>query len=337
MANQDAIIEKIAKLLALANQRDSEAEAALAAEKVQQMLQDHNLSMSQVEAHGGNTDDRREKKSTGRAAMYKWAQELMTALAACNFCLHTMPEEEFTDDNGKHRRSKRHVLIGRAVNVTVTEMTYDYLDTTMRRLAKEAGYSTGRSIDSSSSERDYHYYLSGCSARLCGRLYEMRQQREQEEAERKKAAEAAGNGSHTELALVDVYGSEKDLNNDFINKFPPGTTAARRRAEEQKRMEREAKEAELVAGGMDKDEAFYVSHGYTQARAQEFIASWRKTEQRQRRNSSRSRGYTHSTFSSKDNEYYRKIRSDAYQQGKDAGDKISLDAQVGQSHLKRIK
>ena len=50
------------------------AEAAIAAEHVQRLLQEHNLTLSQVEATGGASDEggKREKVTTERKAAGKW-------------------------------------------------------------------------------------------------------------------------------------------------------------------------------------------------------------------------------------------------------------------------
>lgn len=322
----------ISKLLAKAQDKSvTEAEAALFAEKVQELLQDNGLTMAQVEAAGGSTDtSQRGKHATGRRAMYNYQRQLMGALAELHFCIHQVVEE--ADEHG--RKSKRHVLVGRRVNVDGTSMLYDYLVTTMRRLVQEAGHAYGKT-----GERDLHYWLEGCATRLCERLHQKRRQRERESAEAEAARQAAmnGNGTHKELVLSDVYGTEADLNNDALNNFAPGTTATRRRKSEEMAMQQRAKHDALVAEGMDSTEAWYHAYGYGAEQVARYVAMDKEDAKRQARNRRRrgGRGRT-SNFTMGDRRHHEKVNSAAYQAGRAAGDDIGLDSQVGNSKRKSL-
>lgn len=327
----EAVKVLIGKLLAKANDKaTTEAEAASFAEKVQELLQVHGLTLAQVEAAGGSTDTgQRGKHSTGRKAMYNYQRQLMGALAEMHFCIHQVVEE--ADEHG--RRSKRHVLIGRRINVDGTAMLYDYLVTTMRRLVQEAGHAYGKS-----GERDLHYWLEGCAVRLCERLQQKRRERERESAaaEAARQASAQGNGTHKELVLTDVYGSEADLNNDTLNNFPPGTTAAKRREAAAVAARQQAKHDELVAGGMDSTEAWYHAYGYGAeqiARYLEMDKADAKRRARRRRRGGRGRT---TNFTMGDRKHAQKVNSAAYRAGKAAGDNIGLDTQVGNTKRKAL-
>lgn len=323
MSTHADIIARIEKLLALSQHNPSQAEASLAAAKVQELLQAHNLTLAQVEASGSASTDpagKRTKDTTGHKAMYGYQQKLMSSLAELNFCLHRV---NTVFEAG--RRSKRHVLVGRVVNVQATQMTYDYLVTTMRRLVVEAGHSYGKH-----GEKELHRWLDGCAVMVCDRLEQKRREREAEDAAR-AAQPTMGNGSGRELVLSDVYGSEVDLNNDHLNGFPAGTTATRRRENEAKQAAQKAKHDELVEQGMDSTKAWYVAFGYGEEDATRYATQYTRTSRRSRGGRGRTQGWTQSNQA-----HYDKVNSASYRAGREAGKSIGLDPQVGTGSTKRI-
>lgn len=272
-----AILTRIAKLLALADNKrnSSEAEALAAAMKAQALMQEYNLSLAEVEAAGGKADDGgREKRATGRRAMYGWQVNLMMTLAEANFCLHRVHVVYGEDEAGQQRRSRQHQLVGRKVNVETVQLVYDYLVQTMKRLVTEAGHAPGNH-----SERDYHAWLDGCSERLRERIKE-------QAAEAMKASEAAkkaaGNGDGRALVLSDVYGTEADLNNDAMYGYAPGTTATKRREHEARVARQEARYEELKKQGVEDTEAWYLSHGYGAEDAKAAATKWNRSQHRSR-------------------------------------------------------
>jgi hypothetical protein len=325
MSTHADIIARIQKLLALSQHNPSEAEAALAAAKVQELLQAHNLTLTQIEASGTTSNDpagKRAKEATGHKAMYGYQQRLMSSLADLNFCLHMV---QTVQDNG--RRSRRHTLVGRVVNIQATQMTYDYLITTMRRLVIEAGHAYGKE-----GEQDLHRWIDGCTETLCSRLETLRREREEADAARQAAQPQTGNGSGRELVLSDVYGSETDLNNDHLNGFPPGTTATKRREREDKQAAQTARHDELVAQGMDSTKAWYVAFGYGEEQAAQFATQYTRTSRRRSRGG---RGRT-TGWTQRDEANYRKTNSASYKAGREAGKSIGLDPQVSGNSTKRI-
>lgn len=323
------VYDRINKLLALANNpAATEAEAALAAEHVQRLLQDHNLTLSQVEATGAAAPETQTRtRANHRGAMYQWQRDLMGALADNNFCLHYVREARvwgsgkhlaLTED-GSYKRytlEKQHVLVGRDINVRVTLDTYDYLVGAITRAAGAAGYDTKKLT------RAISWFRAGAVARLTERLAEVRRRREAEDAARQSQDPPVGNGTHRELVLSDVYGSEADLNNDFLNNYPAGTTAARRRSNMARHVARLAERDRMIAEGVEPTEAWYRACGYEPARAAELAAHYNRP-----RRGGRRRAGTRWTQSNE--EYYRKVNSDEYAAGKAAGGEIGLDTQVG--------
>lgn len=311
-----AIYSRISKLLALAsNTAATEAEAALAAEHVQRLLQEHNLTLSQVAAT--ETADHREKVTVPPRALYAWQRDLMAALAENNFCLHRITKVfEPVSDGPRTQRvdgvptrgrlRNRHLLVGRALNVQVTAQTYDYLAEAIARASPHP-----------MTTREGNLFFSGAASRLTERL-----------AERRREAEAApptttGNGTHRELALSDVYGTEADLNNDHLCGFPAGTTAGQRREAEDRSARMAAEQRRLQEeDGLDWAEAWYRAHGY----GDKSVDLAKNYNKRSRRRGGRGRS---TNWTQSNEREHRKTNSPSYQAGRAAGSSIGLDTQVG--------
>ena len=258
----------------------------------------------------------------------------MTALATSNFCLHQIVRSPGAG------QPRRHLLVGRAVNVEATRLTYDYLLGALRRELATAGYReteprfTRDGVKHVKWSKEGQWFLEGAATKLSERLAERRQAAEAESAAR---ARPAGNGTGRELVLSDVYGSEADLNNDALNNFPAGTTAARRRQREEEEMKREAEKQELIDAGVDPTEALYRSLGYSKEKAREWADDYKRASMMAARGR---RGRTrHFTIggSRGDRTYYRMVGSAAYRSGKEAGGAISLEKQVSGGNPKRLK
>jgi hypothetical protein len=329
------VYSRITKLLAIQEGRGaSEAEAALAAEHVQRLLQEHNLTLSELEGCDEGTGERREKRETGLKAMYRYQQTLLEEVADNFFCLQrvrkvwvpgdkrqktVMRRNLVTGELEPHRLVHQVVLIGRTVNVSVCTQTYQYLVEAIHRAAREGGYDH--------RTREGKWFLEGAASRVADRLRDRHREAELESST--KVQQPSGNGTHRELVLSSVYGSEADLNNDVLCSFPPGTTAARRREDEARRARQQAERDRLVAEGVDDTEAWYRAYGYPSARAAELAEGYRRRSARQGRG--RTRNWTQG-----DATHYAKVNSDAYREGKVAGDQIGLDTQVGKSSLNLI-
>lgn len=311
------VLTLISKLLQMKEGRGAtEAEAAQAAERVQKLLQEHNLTLAEVESRGvAAAQGDRTKEKTARRAANPWQIDLMRAVAEGNFCLHRVAEERV----GKVTR-RFHMLVGRAVNVSATRDLFGYLEDTLRRIMMEGGYSW--------STEPGQAWLVGASDLLIHRLAQRRKEQERASAEREKTARAKG-ATARGLVLTDVYGTEADRNNDHLNGFPDGTTAARRRENEAKLVARAEREKQLVAEGVDPTEAFYRSHGYSPEAAREAISSQRRAAARPSRGSSRG-------YSQRWTKADKRRDSSEYRAGREAARTISLDDQVGATSKPRI-
>jgi len=324
-----AILKRIAKLLALsdAQRNTSEAEASLAAAKAQELLQEYNLTLADIEAGNGSTDEgaQRDKKTVGKhSAMYAWQTRLMETIAEGNFCLHRVRKEIDTDNVKRGQKGgtvNRHQLVGRKVNVEASQMMYAYLLGAMDRLVVDAGYSH------SNRTREYHCWLEGCADRLADRL------KAKYQASREASQKArTGNGTGRELVLADVYGNEADMNNDTLNGFPLGTTATRRKEQEAHTKAAEQKQAELMAQGVERIEAYYLAHGYGAESAKAYAEQYHHQSQRR----GNGRGYRGSSWTAGDQRRWARQNSAEYKAGAKAGESIGLESQVGSTTRKRI-
>jgi hypothetical protein len=226
--NMDKIVEKVKKLLTLANHAGTnENEAALAMEKVQEILASYNLTLSQVESAPSNggpkkPEEQRIRGESDKSAMYEYQRNLMNSLAKTHFCVYFVGRKYVKAlHSDKLVTKKQHILIGREANVVTVRLMFDYLNSTIDFLVNNLYPPPSNLSKSAVSWRE------GCSARLCDRIYEKKEEadrRQREEAERQSNQQ---NGMALVL-LSSIRQNENDLNWDFIYGVSPGTTALKR-------------------------------------------------------------------------------------------------------------
>lgn len=345
------VIDRINKLLALSRDGGaSEAEASLAAEKAQQLMLEHNLTMAVVEQTGAKAQDgNRVKEGLDRRQVYNWQKVLMQHVAELNFC-HVMLRYE---DRGSIYGSRTRVfngyqLIGRAANVASTTVMFDYLVQTIDRLAKEHVQDPARYFT-----RYAHSFREGCSDRITDRLHERQREmvaeqerRAKEEQTRRQHPSYAGSNLPVVMAS-DYIQDEKELNEDLLKGLPPGTTKQRRLDYERRSLERrqafENRLAELKAAGEDHDVAYYMASGFSRERALELVAPPAKpakpakpeTEAQKRKRLERERRQVERDWEKRQREAKR-LNSDGYWAGHDAGANVGLDQQINEDRKRRI-
>lgn len=300
----ESVKTRIQKLLALANDaRGNENEAASAGAKVQALLAQYNLEMSQVQetqTDAETPDTDREKAENVAETTQAWQVDLMARIAKNNFCLH-YSEREWIGD--KPRDTRRHHLIGRSINVMATRQVYDYLMATMERL--------NPFVDKRTIAR--RSWFEGCASRLETRLYE---ERRKSEAESRQATQEAPRGNGSDIVLADVYSTESDLNRDLRWGYVPGTTARERRESEAK-----------WAAESEQREARYA----TERAAREAQQARETDAQRRRREAKEAHEYEQSRkrWARNDAKEAKRINRDAYAMGNNAGNQIGLNVQIG--------
>lgn len=272
------IIERIKKLLALANNNPNEAEAAAAMAKAQELLEAYNLDAAVV----GDRDNAR-KDTKKKGGLYSWQRKLWDAVAKLNFCYYVSIKGLARGSSYEHR------LIGSHANVIATEMMAQYLQDTVERLAQKwAKDNAYKSV----FVREAIAYREGMVLRLSTKLNERREaivsEARRKEQERKRDEARADIVTGNELTILDVISSEEDFNNDYLNGWEMGTTARNRAEREarQKAWEEEywakenAKSPEQKAREKAELDAWYENYQKKQARKE---ARRKNTQPRERK------------------------------------------------------
>ena len=306
----DQMLSKIRKLLALASNNPNENEAAAAAEKVQSLLQDYNLSMADIGTNEDKTTTptvdaggKREKTSHDKAAMYQYQRSLMKVIAEQFFCRWWDGETFRKDPKGSRRRYfeevgeyvtgryvRTHFLLGKEVNVVSAKLLYDYLIETMDKLLPYQGMEK--------RGKNALLWLEGCTERLTERLEEITRKRNTKDDT--VTAQTPGL-----VRLSDVYSNEADLNTDAYYGYPAGTTAARRKSWEEEW--EKTKHQIVVITEPEETPAERAKREKREAKSSENY--WRKYYKQQRKVEERR-------------------SSHAFKSGRDTGDTIGLNEQV---------
>jgi len=208
------ILNKIRKLLSLADNNDNEHQAAAASQKVMELMERHNLDLSMLDAAkpDGTRDDRKLK-----GGLYGWQRKLWESSADLNFCKY------WSIRGLKEGSSYEHRILGREVNVVSTTILAEYLQNTVERMARREARRTNHNMFA----RSMIAYREGIATRLVERLAAKRREKMAEE-QRRKDEWAKQHSTGTSLTQIDVAHAEEDYNNDFLYGYPPGTSAKRR-------------------------------------------------------------------------------------------------------------
>lgn len=167
----DAILQRIRKLLAMSRGNANENEAAIAAQRVQELLIKYNLSLSDVE----------QRDSTGKiiedgdimtSSSNPWRRDLALACARLYLCDYYWHHVRYMTDTRKcgYIRGDRHNFIGLAHNVIVAKEMFVYLVDTVERLAKESRKALKQ------THPYEHAFRHGCATRLTRRLWDRYEQ-----------------------------------------------------------------------------------------------------------------------------------------------------------------
>tara|TARA_Y100000310_G_scaffold279695_1_gene298963 strand:+ start:134 stop:856 length:723 start_codon:yes stop_codon:yes gene_type:complete len=159
----EQVIAKVQKLLALATS-SNEHEAALAAERANDLLTKHNLTIAQVPDPdtGAPTTDPIGHANATTKHKSPWVRHLWQATAKLNFCDYMYS----TQGHGTY-----HYIIGTAANSAATCLMAEYLTTTVIKLARAATLENCGFKDNTYDGA----FRKGCAARVSTRLRERMQ------------------------------------------------------------------------------------------------------------------------------------------------------------------
>lgn len=162
----DAILKRIKALLGMSRGNANEHEAALFAQKAQEMLTEYNLSLSDVENHSDSKVI--EDGDLMTSSSNPWRRSLGLAIARLYFCDYYW-QHVYVDTPRRKRgyvRGDKHNFIGLTHNVVVAKEMFVYLVDTVERLAKE---SRRAKRERSAYENAFRF---GCAKRLEDRIWE---------------------------------------------------------------------------------------------------------------------------------------------------------------------
>lgn len=167
----DAVLKRIRALLAMSRGNANENEASAAAQKVQELLTQFNLSLEDVEkrdSHGKVIEDDDLMTSSSNP----WRRDVATACARLYFCDHYWNHVRITTPRRKcgYVRLDRHHFIGLPHNVVVAKEMFVYMVDTIERLARESRRAKGKRAAYE------HAFRHGCGARLARRLWDRYEQ-----------------------------------------------------------------------------------------------------------------------------------------------------------------
>lgn len=311
---QQKVLERVEKLMRLAARNPNAEEAASATAKAQELLTAYNLDASMLSPDEDKSAVREKMKLKG--GMYEYQRELYGAVARLNFCMYwTIVRKELVWRNkmdkwtGELRstpvnsKTFQHVVVGRLVNTRSTRMMAEYVRQAIERLVNERYSNQQRWM------REAVAYREGISdvvvQRLNAKRYDM------EEAERVKRAEAAkrsGVSTHQGLTIGSLMEKEADANQDFL--YGEGYTA-----------KQAARQAERAEARRKADEAYTKWAEANPKEAQKEEAEARKRARKYRYSGGQgSRG----GMTGRD----KRQSEGSYWQGREVGEKLSLDQQV---------
>lgn len=165
MSEKESVLKKIQKLLKMSEENGaSENEAMTAAQKVNELLQEHNLSMSDI-----STDDSAVEpidKESFDTPRDKWKGWITAATAKLYFC--TTYNERRVDENYKYVKVR--TFVGRESNRKVAKSMCDYFINAVERMAdKEFATVPGSRSDINKMKFNFK---QGAAMSLCNRLNE---------------------------------------------------------------------------------------------------------------------------------------------------------------------
>lgn len=325
--DQTNIIERIQKLMTLSNHHATpEHEASTAAALAQKLLTAYNLDIATVEkaAASGSGAAREDAKTSG--GMYKYERELWRRVAELNFCMYWTLQRDtsagwdhVTGERVRAKRTFRHQVVGRVVNVRSTQAMAGYLVQAIDRLCRDWMAERGMG-NAQFFRREAVAYREGMADRLSDRLHARRREQERERQAEAARQAAANPGSSTALTIADVHKSEYDANNDFL--YGEGTTArwAAQSAEAEENQRKVHEELAAWEAAHPEEAAKAKRKREAEDRARE--AKWRKQRER-------------SHYRAPTDEELRRQTSE-FQAGRRAGDEVGLDPQVDVSKQRRL-
>lgn len=197
MTEHEKVIDKVRKLLAKSSGTENEHEAAAFLAKAQSILAEYNLSLSDVSIEEQSNDEIVISSTDDLTSSQPWRRSIATACASMYFCRYFWYYKYFDRPNakndGSYKRMDEHNFVGAAHNVEVAKLMFEYLHTTVERLAKEGA----KKVPSNERSKYITTFRHVCTQRLCKRIWHMIN-----EAKNNQTSTASGT---TMPAVADLY------------------------------------------------------------------------------------------------------------------------------------
>lgn len=319
----EALIDKIGKLLAKAAGTKNEIERKLFQSKAMALIAENNLDMAAIEMGGSSAKAAKRTDEKHKGGLYQWQRDLWKAVAELNFCMYFNLYTYDPDKVSKYWARKfggvanvpryrrggyyfAHRLVGRTVNVTLTKTMAEYLEQAIERELKEELHDRGEHLFSEWTNGFRSGAADEVIEKLIARRHELERDEKAKELQRQAELRAKGAEGHSvdrAVTLASVAETERAGNYDQIH--GEGAYA--------KRLARQAAAAE-EARRREEEYTKWAKANPEEARKQE-----EENEKRWRR-------YGHTPW----NAGMGKTKYDkgGYNSGSRAGRKISIDPQM---------
>lgn len=330
------LIDKIGKLLAVAASTKNEEERDAFTQRAMDLIAQNNLDMAAITEGGASAAAAKRADEKLKGGLYQFQRDIWEAVADLNFCmywnLYTYVEGKVSKywvrkyggvanvpEWRKGGYTFQHRLVGRTVNIAATVAMCQYLEQTMDRLVRERLPNTPSDWWGSWAVA----YREGMADEVVKKIRERRRQvlaeeqvkaaaAREAELEKTKGMESTG----TSVTLSSVKKDEEQANYDFLN----GDGAYAKKLAQRARWAQEQKEA---------DEAYTK---WAKANPEEA----RKQEEQRRKDSRRRTSWNAGTGSGGRDRASDK-HSGAYWAGREKGESISIDQQMGDRSPRRLK
>jgi hypothetical protein len=181
-------LDRVRKLLALAGNNSNEEEAARAAEKAQEILAEHNLSIADIKTDA-DKDERLVEDDELITNQQQWRRDLGNIVAELYFCQYLFLILPGYKD--------QHTFIGAKHNVEVAKLFFTYLHMAVDRLAIAGAKEREKSMQSTYRTT----FRKACTARLYRRI--------QDRINAAKRGQIVTESGKNLPALLDVYEASK--------------------------------------------------------------------------------------------------------------------------------
>ena len=226
MTDLDKIVERVQKILALGRRGGTEAEAAAATVKAQELLARYNLDMATVE--GAPTTREKLTRDTG---MYIYQRNLWRAVAELNFCL-CFKTQKIERYRGRLLLRNKIMVVGRKMNTRTTMARGPYVVLAIERLCRERlNMRAGEKNMSGNVHQQFFSkwaisFREGAADRVVEKIQArreifLRKEKKREMDRKKKMSEGASTA--TGVSLMVYQDAETDANYDFM--YGEGTSA----------------------------------------------------------------------------------------------------------------